>query len=207
MKAEEVLGWIDSLNRPKTIAHVDSVKDNFIFTDEGLKMIDWEYAGMADPLLDLAMSAIYSYMSFDKAKELVRVYAAAPEPGKVRDIKLQADGESGIPGTETESINQNKKLQSGGEDKGLLETSVSAGALTESELQKIFESHGGIALKGLAPDDAYSLVIAYMGLGGLLWALWGIYKMALGESFGDYTLKMYRYFKDSYKILRKLEKF
>ena len=186
MKAEEVLGWIDSLNRPKTIAHVDSVKDNFIFTDEGLKMIDWEYAGMADPLLDLAMSAIYSYMSFDKAKELVRVYAAAPEP---------------------ESIALDIKLQAGGKDKGPLETSVSAGALTEPAVQKIFESCGGIALKGLAPDDAYALVIAYMGLGGLLWALWGIYKMALGESFGDYTLKMYRYFKDSYKILRKLEKF
>ena len=41
-----------------------------------------------------------------------------------------------------------------------------------------------------------------MGLGGLLWALWCVYKMALGESFGDYTLRMYRYFKDSYKFLR-----
>ena len=141
---------------------------------------------MADPLLDLAMSAIYSYMSFDKAKELVRVYAAAPEP---------------------ESIALDIKLQAGGKDKGPLETSVSAGALTEPAVQKIFESRGGIALKGLTPDDAYAIVIAYMGLGGLLWALWGIYKMALGESFGDYTLKMYRYFKDSYKILRKLEKF
>ena len=46
------------------------------------------------------------------------------------------------------------------------------------------------------------LVIAYMGLGGLLWAVWCSYKISLGENFGDYTLKMYRYFKDSYQILR-----
>lgn len=45
-----------------------------------------------------------------------------------------------------------------------------------------------------------------MGLGGLLWALWCDYKISLGESFGDYTLRMYRYFKDSYQILRNFGK-
>ena len=149
MQASEIMDWITSLNRPKTIAHIDSVKDNFIFTDEGLKMIDWEYAGMADPLVDLGMAAIYSYMSYDEVKELIKVYDEAP----------------------------------------------SGTALG-----------GGIALNGLSREDAFSIVTAYMGMGGLLWSLWGVYKMALGESFGDYTLKMYRYFKESYKILRKLEK-
>ena len=144
LHAEEVFRFVAAQQRPKTIAHIDSVKDNFIFTDEGLKMIDWEYCGMADPLTDLAMAAIYSYMSFEETKQLIEVYRTAPMGG--------ADGD--------------------------------------------------IALRGLDDEEAYALVVAYMGLGGLLWALWCIYKMALGESFGDYTLRMYRYFKDSYKFLR-----
>lgn len=160
MQAEEVLEWLDSLNRPKTIAHIDSVKDNFIFTDEGLRMIDWEYAGMADPLVDLAMAAIYSYMSYEEVKELINIYSSAPE---------SIDGDSLDPDAVVEN--------------------------------------GGIALKNLNKEEAFYIVTAYMGIGGLLWSLWGIYKMALGESFGDYTLKMYRYFKDSYKILRKNGKF
>ena len=149
MHAMELMDWLDSLERPKTVAHIDSVKDNFIFTDEGLRMIDWEYAGMADPLVDLAMAAIYSYMSYDEVKELINVYREAPSDHC---------------------------------------------------------ADGGIALRNISSEDAFSIVTAYMGMGGLLWSLWGVYKMALGESFGDYTLKMYRYFKDSYKILQKLEK-
>jgi thiamine kinase-like enzyme len=218
MKAEEVLDWIDSLNRPKTIAHIDSVKDNFIFTDEGLKMIDWEYAGMADPLLDLAMSAIYSYMSFDKAKELIKVYSCAPVPGRITEKERFSGQEIASEhervfgqeiASEHERVSGERKPESDGGVVISPETFSAAGSedvLKETEPQKIFESRGGIALKGLTLDDAYALVVAYMGLGGLLWALWGIYKMALGESFGDYTLKMYRYFKDSCKILRKLEK-
>ena len=61
---------------------------------------------------------------------------------------------------------------------------------------------GGIAFREMSKEDARLLVIAYMGLGGLLWAVWCSYKISLGENFGDYTLKMYRYFKDSYQILR-----
>ena len=47
------------------------------------------------------------------------------------------------------------------------------------------------------------LVYGYMALGGLLWALWGVYKENLGVQFTDYTLKMYRYFKDYYKKIEK----
>lgn len=140
---EQILDWLDSLHRPETIAHIDSVKDNFIFTEEGLKMIDWEYCGMADPLIDLGMAAIYSYMEYPEADALLEAYAA------------------------------------GG---------------------------GGIALEGLDMDTARLVVYAYMGLGGLLWSLWGIYKSMQGVTFGDYTLKMYRYLKNSYKILRNARK-
>ncbi|SFG39748.1 sugar phosphate nucleotidyltransferase [Oribacterium sp. WCC10] len=173
MQAEEVLGWLESLNRPKTIAHIDSVKDNFIFTDEGLKMIDWEYAGMADPLVDIAMAAIYSYMTYEETGKLIEVYADASE---------------------------------GSGDRHNGDFIVAYRDVLDGKSAEVFGENGGIALNGENYTDAYAIVVAYMGMGGLLWALWGVYKMALGESFGDYTLKMYRYFKDSYKILRKLEK-
>lgn len=160
LHAEEVFRFVAAQQRPKTIAHIDSVKDNFIFTDEGLKMIDWEYCGMADPLTDLAMAAIYSYMSFEETKQLIELYRTALI----------------------------------GEAPSLSETTTGASGDDVAD--------GGIALQGLDDEEAYALVVAYMGLGGLLWALWCVYKMALGESFGDYTLRMYRYFKDSYKFLR-----
>ena len=138
-QAAQVLRWLSGIERPETICHIDSVNDNFIFTEEGLRMIDWEYCGMADPLIDIGMSAIYSGMTFPEARELLRTYR-------------------------------------GGED-------------------------GGIAFSGCTEEEAFRIVTAYMGLGGLLWALWCVYKMSLGEQFGEYTLRMYRYFKDAWKRL------
>ena len=49
--------------------------------------------------------------------------------------------------------------------------------------------------------DLEKLLIAYMGLSGLLWSLWCAYKMRKGQEFGEYSLKMLRYFKDAKKIL------
>ncbi len=171
MKAAAVFDFVAGFDRPKTIAHIDSVSDNFIFTKEGLRMIDWEYCGMADPLIDLAMAAIYSYMSFDEAKRLMEIYQEAPMPAS--DIIAGATShESAV-----KKINAERN-----------ETGQSA--------------DGGIAFRDISKEDARLLVIAYMGLGGLLWAVWCSYKISLGENFGDYTLKMYRYFKDSYQILR-----
>ena len=185
LHAEEVFRFVVAQQRPKTIAHIDSVKDNFIFTDEGLKMIDWEYCGMADPLTDLAMAAIYSYMSFEETKQLIELYRTAPMGGTDRPVAAPEDGGSRKP---------TRELTTTGEAPSLSETTTAASGDDGAD--------GGIALRGLDAEEAYALVVAYMGLGGLLWALWCVYKMALGESFGDYTLRMYRYFKDSYKFLR-----
>lgn len=43
---------------------------------------------------------------------------------------------------------------------------------------------------------------SYMSLSGFLWALWAEYKISLGEEFGDYTLKMYRYAKTYYRLAK-----
>ena len=74
--ADELIAKLKGLGRKKVLAHIDSVADNFIFIheDRELKLIDWEYSGMADPLIDLGMCAIYSYMKKDEVNNLVRLY-------------------------------------------------------------------------------------------------------------------------------------
>ena len=78
----EVRGWmnrlmdkLDELNRPKALAHIDSVHDNFLLLPGGgIRLIDWEYAGMCDPLIDLGMYIIYAYYDEAEADRLIEVY-------------------------------------------------------------------------------------------------------------------------------------
>ncbi len=133
---EKVRGWmdelmdgLDALHRPKSLSHIDSVADNFLFLPDGsVRLIDWEYAGMCDSLIDVSMCAIYSYYNDEAVEQLMNIYF---------DRK---------------------------------------------------------------PTDEERLVIySYIALGGFLWALWAVYKSAVGEEFGEYTLIMYRYAKRYYK--------
>lgn len=73
-KMEALLDRLDRMKRPSVLAHIDSVASNFIFTGDTLRLIDWEYSGMADPLTDLAMCAIYSYYDFEKTDTLMEFY-------------------------------------------------------------------------------------------------------------------------------------
>ena len=129
----ELMDWLDSLKRPQTLSHIDSNFDNFLMLpDGGVRLIDWEYAGMCDPLIDLAMCSIYSYYNIEE---------------------------------------------------------------TETLMENYFQR---------APEKEERLIVyAYMALGGFLWSLWAVYKSALGEEFGEYTLIMYRYAKDFSRIVQK----
>ena len=142
-KKDRLCGYIEGLGREMKLCHIDSVPDNFIMLPgadlseterdpDRIKLIDWEYAGMCDPLMDIGMCAIYSYMDEAAAERLMEYYL----------------------GRRPEAMERR-------------------------------------------------LVYGYMALGGLLWALWGVYKENLGVQFTDYTLKMYRYFKDYYKKIEK----
>lgn len=130
-----LLEWLEQHKKPQVLAHIDPVNDNFIFLPgsdiseterdpDKIRLIDWEYAGMCDPMIDLGMCAIYSYMEEEQTEKLMEDYFGRP-----------------------------------------------------------------------AEEEERMLVYAYMALGGLLWALWGLYKESLGIQFSDYTIKMYRYFK------------
>lgn len=70
-----IMNRLDSLKRPKVLSHIDSVCDNFLFLPDGsIKLIDWEYAGMCDPLIDVSMCAIYSYYNEEEVEKLIRLY-------------------------------------------------------------------------------------------------------------------------------------
>ena len=72
--------FIDSCKPDFTLTHIDAIPDNFLFSKdkagkEELLLIDWEYAGMQDPHVDIAMFYIYT-LSKEKAylDKLIDIY-------------------------------------------------------------------------------------------------------------------------------------
>ena len=70
----ELKKWIDTLDKTETLVHIDAVPDNFLFTNDGIRIIDWEYAGMQDPHVDIAMFSIYSLYSKEQVDRLIDLY-------------------------------------------------------------------------------------------------------------------------------------
>ena len=71
----ELMDQLDAMQRPRVLSHIDSVADNFLFLPNGsVRLIDWEYAGMCDPLIDLSMCAIYSYYDEAATEKLMQIY-------------------------------------------------------------------------------------------------------------------------------------
>ncbi len=75
--------WVDAQWKEDCLTHIDAVCDNFLFAD-ALQLTDWEYAGMQDPHVDLAMFAVYS--NFDRAKldRLIDLYFEGQCPREAR---------------------------------------------------------------------------------------------------------------------------
>lgn len=70
----ELKKWIDTLEKNETLVHIDAVPDNFLFTKGGIRIIDWEYAGMQDPHVDIAMFCIYSLYSKEQVDHIIDLY-------------------------------------------------------------------------------------------------------------------------------------
>ena len=70
--------YIDRQQKDWCLTHIDAVPDNFLFYQEGgeekLQLTDWEYSGMQDPHLDLAMWSIYSFYNKEQIDHLLDVY-------------------------------------------------------------------------------------------------------------------------------------
>ena len=82
--------YIDKHTSEKYLTHIDAVPDNFLIheTDKGedIRLIDWEYAGMQDQNVDIAMFAIYACYDRPDVEKLIDAYY--PE-GCSKEIRLK----------------------------------------------------------------------------------------------------------------------
>ena len=70
-----LLDRLDELDRPCCLCHIDANADNCVELADGqLRLLDWEYAGMCDPLIDVSMCAIYSYYDDEQLDYLLELY-------------------------------------------------------------------------------------------------------------------------------------
>jgi len=76
----ELKDYIDKQPHDWCLTHVDAVPDNFLFykkegsDKEDLQLTDWEYAGMQDPHVDIAMFCIYSLYDKQQIDHLIDLY-------------------------------------------------------------------------------------------------------------------------------------
>ena len=70
---------VEGMERQWCLTHIDAVPDNFLFyrpdgAAEELQLTDWEYSGMQDPHVDIAMFCIYSLYSKQQVDRLIDIY-------------------------------------------------------------------------------------------------------------------------------------
>lgn len=90
--------FVEQSQAKKVLAHIDAVPDNFLFFNEyseniqknnesmaevgimvgegieNLHLTDWEYAGMQDPHIDIAMFSVYSFYGKQQIDNLISLY-------------------------------------------------------------------------------------------------------------------------------------
>ena len=75
-RAQEVAGRIERRLGPRPLrpCHNDLLNANFIDDGRGLRIVDWEYAGMGDPYFDLGNFAVNHELDEDAERELLEAY-------------------------------------------------------------------------------------------------------------------------------------
>lgn len=66
--------YIDRQPKQISLTHIDAVCDNFLLKDDRIFLIDWEYAGMQDVHVDIAMFAIYAMYDRKQIDRLINAY-------------------------------------------------------------------------------------------------------------------------------------
>lgn len=89
-KIYELKKYIDAQPKNWTLTHIDANCDNFLFVPAGdheeIRLIDWEYAGMQDAHVDIAMFAIYAMYDREQVEALIDSYF--PE-GCSKEVRLK----------------------------------------------------------------------------------------------------------------------
>lgn len=73
-KMYELKFYVDQQEKEYTLTHIDAVPDNFLFVNDRIYLIDWEYSGMQDPHVDIAMFAIYAMYDKKQIDKLIDLY-------------------------------------------------------------------------------------------------------------------------------------
>lgn len=73
-KIYELKPFIEDNVQQKTLTHIDFVYDNILIINNEVKLIDWEYAGMQDPHVDIAMFCIYAMYDKQDVDMLIDMY-------------------------------------------------------------------------------------------------------------------------------------
>lgn len=81
--------YIESHISQWTLTHIDAVPDNFLFVPDGngeerVVLIDWEYAGMQDPHVDIAMFCLYAMYDREETDRLIDLYFENQCPEEIR---------------------------------------------------------------------------------------------------------------------------
>lgn len=83
----ELRDFIEEQEISWTLTHIDAVPDNFLLLEHGeIRLIDWEYAGMQDPHVDIAMFAVYALYDRKQVDWLIDAYFAE---GVSRQVRLK----------------------------------------------------------------------------------------------------------------------
>ncbi|MCP1109988.1 thiamine kinase-like enzyme [Lachnospiraceae bacterium PF1-21] len=64
-KILELESMIEQMEKEYCLCHIDAISDNFLIKEKEVYLVDWEYAAMCDPDIDIAMFCIYA--EYDKA--------------------------------------------------------------------------------------------------------------------------------------------
>ena len=82
----ELKQHIDALPKKQVLSHIDSVPNNFLLMEDGVRLIDWEYSGMHDPHVDIVMFAISAGYNKEEIDRLIEIYFSE---GYTAEIKIK----------------------------------------------------------------------------------------------------------------------
>jgi thiamine kinase-like enzyme len=88
-EAEAVLSLVESVRpfQPSVLGHNDLLNANFLY-DGSLRILDWEYAGMADPFFDLANLSVNNELGHERDESLLTHYLGAPDEATFAVLRL-----------------------------------------------------------------------------------------------------------------------
>lgn len=86
VRAKAARAWaeIEASGPQRCLCHIDPVAANFLVRADDVLLVDWEYAAMADPHVDIAMFCIHAGYGRERIDEAVRLYVGGEPDGAVR---------------------------------------------------------------------------------------------------------------------------